>query len=58
MINEHWDDYPFISTLDSYDQDNKFHNIEMIKDYNKLTYFPFPLNSLQRIHVTILSLKA
>ncbi|KAK1400169.1 hypothetical protein POM88_010032 [Heracleum sosnowskyi] len=36
MIIERGDEYPSVSHLDSFDCNNKFHEIDMIRDYNKM----------------------
>ncbi|KAK1364099.1 hypothetical protein POM88_039660 [Heracleum sosnowskyi] len=36
MILERSDDYPSVSHLDSFDRSNKFHEIDLIRDYNKM----------------------
>ncbi|KAK1400997.1 hypothetical protein POM88_000602 [Heracleum sosnowskyi] len=36
MILERSDEYPFVSHLDSFDCSNKFHEIDLIRDYNKM----------------------
>ncbi|KAK1392401.1 hypothetical protein POM88_011457 [Heracleum sosnowskyi] len=36
IILERSDEYPFVSHLDSFDCSNKFHEIDLIRDYNKM----------------------
>ncbi|KAK1387033.1 hypothetical protein POM88_015211 [Heracleum sosnowskyi] len=43
MINERGDEYPSVSALDSYDCSNRFHDVDMIKDYNKMYRVKAPL---------------
>ncbi|KAK1397069.1 hypothetical protein POM88_006932 [Heracleum sosnowskyi] len=43
MINERGDEYPSVSALDSYDCSNRFHEVDMIKDYNKMYRVKAPL---------------